>query len=172
MSFLLSSPENRRNKNPVRYRVQSSGQVNEQCKPYTCPTLLPAVILLPLWAHFYSLTYSLHSPSAPIRNTRLQGNKHTRPLFFPFHCRAHVANSRHLSAGGGTFSFFKAFPLESTKFIALSATRYWHMIIIMSLVYRAIFGEGIKELGKERERGRDRKMEQTKKQKNGVTVTS
>lgn len=61
-------------------------------------------------------------------------------------------NSRHLSAGGGTFSFLEAFPLESTKFIALSGARYWHMIIIVSLVYRAIFGEGIKELGKERER--------------------
>jgi len=46
LSFLLSSPENRRNKSTVRYRVQSSGQVNGQCKPYICPALLPAVILL------------------------------------------------------------------------------------------------------------------------------
>lgn len=61
----------------------------------------------------------------------------------------------------------QSFPSKSTKFIALSAARYWHMITIVSLVYRAIFGEGIKELGKERERGGTERWNKTKKQKRG-----
>lgn len=60
----------------------------------------------------------------------------------------------------------QSFPSKSTKFIALSAARYWHMITIVSLVYRAIFGEESRNWGKrERERGGTERWNKTKKQK-------